>query len=109
MVKSLTSAKATQPRKGMPGTQLTEHDFKRRYGEQFTDPAFRAVQAEIDKIAAIAWDAYDEPARPRSPQRQGPGSRTPTMISRSIGLLQKTPSAPLNYGMTPRTARRASW
>ena len=77
MVKSLTSAKATQPRKGMPGTQLTEHDFKRRYGEQFTDPAFRAVQAEIDKIAAIAWDAYDEPRKAPITAKAGAGFKNP--------------------------------
>jgi len=58
MVKSSEPAKGTKPRKGMPTTQLTKQDFKLRYGEQFTDPAFRAAEVEIDKIADIAWQAY---------------------------------------------------
>ena len=59
MVESSESADATQPRKGMPATQLSKQNFKLRYGEQFIDPAFRAVQAQIDELADIAWGAYD--------------------------------------------------
>ena len=77
MIKSPASAKDIAPRKGMPGTQLTEHDFKRRYGEQFTDPAFRAVQAEIDKIADIAWYAYDEPRKSPITAKAGAGFKNP--------------------------------
>ena len=28
------------PRKGMPSPRLSENDFRRRYLEQFSDPAF---------------------------------------------------------------------
>ena len=41
MVESSESADATQPRKGMPATQLSKQNFKLRYGEQFIDPVDR--------------------------------------------------------------------
>ena len=65
--------KAIKPRKGMPSPQLGEAEFKRRYNDQFFDPAFRAVQAELDKVADIAWDAYDKSRKSPVTQKAGPG------------------------------------
>jgi multimeric flavodoxin WrbA len=45
-------------RKEMPSTELGEEEFKRRYRERFSDPAFDDLRPEIDQIAAAAWDAY---------------------------------------------------
>ena len=61
-----------KPRKGMPSPQLAEADFKRRYNDQFFDPAFRAVQAELDKVVDIAWDAYDKSRKSPVTQKAGP-------------------------------------
>jgi multimeric flavodoxin WrbA len=47
------------PRKGMPSPQLGEREFKRRFLDQFRDPAYDALGTELDKIAAVAWDAYE--------------------------------------------------
>src|SRR5262245_19128780 len=45
-------------RTGMPDPKLDESTFKRRYREQFTDPAFDSLQDEIDRLADAAWDGY---------------------------------------------------
>jgi multimeric flavodoxin WrbA len=47
------------PRKGMPSPRLSESEFRRRFLDQFADPAYGALAAELDKIAGVAWDAYD--------------------------------------------------
>ena len=48
----------TSPRKGMPSPRLDEPAFRRRFLDQFRDPAFRPLSADLDRIAAAAWDAY---------------------------------------------------
>jgi hypothetical protein len=56
-----TSARpAPEPRKGTPSPRLDEIEFKRRYREQFSDLAFRALGEEIERIANVAWDAYSQ-------------------------------------------------
>jgi hypothetical protein len=47
------------PRKGMPSPRLNEGEFRKRFLAQFQDPAFDALARELDKIAAVAWDAYE--------------------------------------------------
>src|SRR3954470_9524186 len=47
-------------RKEMPDVQLTKEEFKKRYWQRFYDPAFGNLTAEIDRIAEVAWHAYDE-------------------------------------------------
>ena len=54
----VAGAKARKPRKGMPSPRLGEAEFKSRYLQQFADPAFRAVEDDVERIAAIAWEAY---------------------------------------------------
>jgi multimeric flavodoxin WrbA len=46
-------------RKGMPNPRLSEGEFKKRFLLRFFDPAFDEVKAELDRIADIAWDGYD--------------------------------------------------
>ena len=46
------------PRKGMPSPRLSENEFRRRFLEQFADPAFGPLTEELARIAAAAWDAY---------------------------------------------------
>lgn len=48
----------TEPRKGMPGVELTRDEFIRRYMEQYADPAFDSLRDDLDRIAAVAWDGY---------------------------------------------------
>lgn len=49
---------APQPRKGMPSVELSREEFARRFLSQFVDPAFDPLKAELDTIAAAAWDGY---------------------------------------------------
>jgi multimeric flavodoxin WrbA len=44
----------------MPSPQLSESEFRKRFLNQFQDPAFGPLTAELGKIAAVAWDAYDD-------------------------------------------------
>src|ERR1700744_5606028 len=48
----------TEPRKGMPDPKLPEAEFKRRFRDQFVDPAFDSLSDELGKLAAAAWDGY---------------------------------------------------
>jgi multimeric flavodoxin WrbA len=51
---------STTPRKGMPSPRLSERAFKKRYLEQFFDPAFDTLRGELDKVAEVAWQAYEQ-------------------------------------------------
>jgi multimeric flavodoxin WrbA len=46
-------------RKGMPSVQLTRQEIAERVRQRFYDPAFEAVNAEIEKIIELVWDSYD--------------------------------------------------
>ena len=60
-----------QPRKGMPSPRLGEDEFKRRFLDQFQDPAFSSLQAELSKMAVAAWDGYSHSRK--SPHTRGAG------------------------------------
>jgi hypothetical protein len=47
-----------EPRKGMPSPQIDEVEFRKRFLSQFTDPAFGPLNAELDRVATVAWDGY---------------------------------------------------
>jgi multimeric flavodoxin WrbA len=49
----------TRPRRGMPSPRLDEREFRARFLSQYRDPAFEPLAAELDRIAAAAWDAYE--------------------------------------------------
>jgi multimeric flavodoxin WrbA len=66
-----------KPRKGMPSPRLPEEEFKRRFKQQYTDPAFEPLSAEVDKIAAAAWDAYAHSRKSPRTQQAGPGFSDP--------------------------------
>jgi multimeric flavodoxin WrbA len=68
---------ALDPRKGTPPTTLDEASFRRRYLEQFVDPAFDPLRAELDRIAAAAWDAYSHHRKSPYTQAAGPGFADP--------------------------------
>ncbi len=51
-------ASEIEPRRGMPDPRLSEQQFKQRFLTQFADPAFSALSAELERIAAAAWDGY---------------------------------------------------
>jgi len=61
----------------MPGARLAKPEFKLRYRQQFADPEFRAADAEIDKIADIAWDAYHASRKAPITAKAGAGFKNP--------------------------------
>ncbi len=69
--------KTPEPRKGMPSPRLTRADFTERYLSRFQDPAFAPMKAELDKIAAIAWDAYREGRKSPVTKKAGKGYADP--------------------------------
>jgi len=64
-------------RKEMPDVQLTREEFKRRYRQRFGDPAFDALAAEIDRLADVAWEAYEDSRKAPRTRRAGPGFADP--------------------------------
>jgi multimeric flavodoxin WrbA len=66
-----------QPRKGMPSPRLDEPTFKARFRSAFADPAFDALSPELDRIAAAAWDAYDNSRKSPRTRKAGPGYADP--------------------------------
>jgi multimeric flavodoxin WrbA len=70
--------KAPDPRKGMPSPRLEEAEFKRRYREQFNDPAFEAAATELDAISEIAWQAYADSRKSPRTRKAGNGFADPS-------------------------------
>lgn len=66
-----------QPRTGQAPDMLDRPSFERRFRENFYDPAFRTEDAAIDRLAAIAWDAYSESRKAPLTQKAGAGFADP--------------------------------
>ncbi|MBA3323872.1 MAG: flavodoxin family protein [Rhodobacteraceae bacterium] len=61
----------------MPSPKLERDAFEERYRAQFVDPAFAGVQAELDRIVAVAWDAYANARKSPHTRKAGPGFADP--------------------------------
>src|ERR1700761_8905497 len=66
-----------EPRKGMPSPRLDEQTFKKRFLDRYIDPAFEPLSAELDKIAAAAWDAYAHERKSPKTRKAGPDFADP--------------------------------
>jgi hypothetical protein len=94
------------PRKGMPSPRLSESEFRRRFLDQFADPAYGPLAAELDKIAGAAWDAYDHSRKaPRT--RKAGGAFADPNYDLSLDWLAATPTA-ADLSFFSSTARRAA-
>ena len=62
----------TTPRKGMPSPRLDESEFRKRFLAQFQDPAYQPLAAELDRIASVAWDAYEHSRKAPRTRKAGP-------------------------------------
>ena len=60
-------------RRGMPSVALDKAEFTRRLRRRFYDPAFKAVEDEVERIVEVAWDGYKN-AR-KSPRTRPAGPR----------------------------------
>ena len=66
-----------QIRKGQAPSPLERAEFGRRYRAAFIDAAFRAEDASISRLEAIAWQAYTEGRKAPFTQKAGPGYADP--------------------------------
>ena len=66
-----------EPRKGMPSPRLDETEFRRRYAEQFRDPAFDPFRIDLEQVAGAAWDAYSNERKSPETAKAGPGFADP--------------------------------
>jgi multimeric flavodoxin WrbA len=71
------SAEGPSPRKVMPEVKLGEAEFRRRYLEQFTDPAFDPLRGDLERITDVAWDAYSNSRKAPITRKAGPGYADP--------------------------------
>jgi multimeric flavodoxin WrbA len=68
---------AVAPRKGMPSPRLSEREFRARFLSQYRDPAFAPHAAELDKIAGVAWEAYENSRKAPRTRKAGAGFADP--------------------------------
>jgi multimeric flavodoxin WrbA len=59
----------------MPSPRLSAAEFRGRFLSQFQDPAFAPLAAELDEIAAAAWDACRAPPQGSARAKAG-GARS---------------------------------
>ncbi|MBC8067482.1 MAG: flavodoxin family protein [Deltaproteobacteria bacterium] len=63
--------------KGQPDVHISEVEFRRRLRERFDDPAFAAVERELDAIVAVAHDGYEHTRKSPRTRKAGPGYADP--------------------------------
>ncbi|MGO4440948.1 flavodoxin family protein [Rhizobium sp. RAF56] len=66
-----------EPRKGSPSPRLEEAEFRKRFLNQFRDPAYEPLKVELEKVADAAWDAYAHSRKSPQTRRAGPGFADP--------------------------------
>jgi multimeric flavodoxin WrbA len=64
-------------RKGMPSVELSREEFEKRFRSRFADPAFEALQRQLDAITAAAWEAYSDYRKSPRTRKAGPGFADP--------------------------------
>ena len=64
-------------RKGQGNVQLSRDEFARRFRERFADPAFDAVESELERIIDVAWNGYTEYRRSPRKRKAGEGFADP--------------------------------
>ncbi|HEX4112929.1 MAG TPA: flavodoxin family protein [Stellaceae bacterium] len=69
--------RAAEPRQGTPSPKLDQAEFRRRFLSQFPDPAFEPLTAELDRVAAAAWDAYSHSRKAPRTRQAGPEFHDP--------------------------------
>jgi len=68
---------APPPRRGMPSPRLEKSEFERRFLAQFQDAAFAPLSDELSKVAAAAWDAYEQSRKSPRTRAAGEGYADP--------------------------------
>ena len=68
----------TTVRKGQAPDHLPRDEFGRRFQNRFVDPAFRAEDASIARLEAIAWEAYEDSRKAPITRKAGEGFADPS-------------------------------
>jgi multimeric flavodoxin WrbA len=68
---------AVDVRKGQGDVKLSRDEFERRLRARFSDPAFDAVAADVDRVVDVAWKVYDEYRKSPRSRKAGPGFAHP--------------------------------
>jgi multimeric flavodoxin WrbA len=63
----------TKPRTGQAPAKLERQEFRIRFLQSFSDPAFAVAQTAIDQVESIAWDNYIHSHKAPVTQKAGPG------------------------------------
>ena len=61
----------------MPSPRLCEDEFKRRFRNQFQDPSFDRLTAELDRMTQAAWGVYEHSRKSPHTRKAGPGFADP--------------------------------
>jgi multimeric flavodoxin WrbA len=90
----------TQIRKGQAPAPLQRAQFSERFRQFFVDPAFRAEDAGIERLEAIAWDAYKEGRKAPLTQKAGPGYADPDydLSSEWVATKKRIDAAQVRWG-----------
>ena len=59
--------------------QISHEVFRERFRERFYDPAFERADADVDKLAEIAWQAYQDSRKSPRTRAAGEGFADPSM------------------------------
>ena len=68
---------ANDVRKGQVTESLSREAFRERFRARYFDPAFRKEDAAIDRLEAIAWDAYCQGRKAPVTEKAGAGAADP--------------------------------
>jgi multimeric flavodoxin WrbA len=77
MAKPSDPAGMPEVRKGQGDVQLSRDEFARRLRERFSDPAFAAVENELERIIDVAWNGYTKYRRSPRKRKAGEGFADP--------------------------------
>jgi len=77
---SMTSSKeahSVDVRRGQVTDKLPREVFRQRFMARFYDPAFRREDEALDRLEAIAWEAYEQARKSPVTEKAGPGYADP--------------------------------
>ncbi len=91
----------------MPAVKLDEAEFRKRFLNQYIDPAFAPLGGELDRIADAAWDAYVNSRKSPRTREAGPGYANPDyeLSLDWIAAREAIDAAKADYARADRPAR----
>ncbi len=97
----------TKIRKGQAPAPLKRAQFSERFRAFFVDPAFRTEDRSIERLEAIAWDAYQEGRKAPLTQKAGPGYADPDyeLSSEWVANKQRIDAAQARWGQKKTPSR----